>query len=169
MNKVMTIVITAVAVLLLAGSFIFYKVYSSKLDAIEDKKSEIKVPSKKTYNEPLKPKDVEHYEDVVNSKLDGFLHNDLDEGVFNGSNSGVSAIRNMFSVAGGRIITKDDSQKKFRDYYKDFDFEVSNVSAQRVSGDDTEIIFNAKTTYKGKEQNPKYDLFSLTVDKNDKL
>ena len=96
------------------------------------------------------------------------MRNNIEEGQYNYDNKGVNVVRAIFSLGGGEIMSKDTSQKKAIKHYSDFDYDLSNVSAEET-GSGFSIYTNLKVSYDGKRVNENYSFMRLDFDKDNKL
>lgn len=160
--------IMGVLVLMTVVSLVVWQAQSNKYESLKHKADNVSVPSEKKLNSQVTQDDVEKYENITRKKLDSFLRNNIEEGQYNYDNEGVNVVRAVFSLGGGKIISKDTSQKEAIKHYSEFDYDLSNVSAEET-GSGFSIYANLKVSYDGKRVNEDYSLMRLDFDKDDKL
>lgn len=157
-----------VLVIMTVISLVVWQAQSNKYELLKHKTDNISVPSEKKLNSQVTQDDVEKYENITRKKLDSFLRNNIEEGQYNYDNKGVNVVRAIFSLGGGEIMSKDTSQKKAIKHYSDFDYDLSNVSAEET-GSGFSIYTNLKVSYDGKRVNENYSFMRLDFDKDNKL
>lgn len=172
-HKVLSTIAIVVSVLLLAGSFFYFKSASNHLKDLEAEKDSIKIPSKDKFESKLRTDDVRHYEQLVNTKIDNYKKHDLPKKEMNPENTGVMALRSMLSVTSDKVITEDAPQEEYLKHYARYHVDVSNVSAEGDVDGDVKVYFTAKTTVKDGKNTVKkeddIDMYAFVFNKDEEL
>lgn len=113
--------------------------------------------------------EIEKYQKLVEKKIDEFKKGDYtDDSVFEDS-SAAKVFNGLFTVSGRKGLEENSTKKDYEERYKDFDYELKNVTAQKNVDGDVQLNANVDVKFKGNELNSGYNLFSVNIGKDDKL
>lgn len=155
-------------ILILILTIVFGINQKNKSDSLERQVDNTPTLTKKNKNESIKPNEVKEYKQKLDDKMHEFLKgNYSDDDIFNDGTAG-NAIYRLFTVAGLSGLDESSKKKDFEKRYKDVEFELENVSAQKES--DGEVTVNSNVKVKiGKGQAEENKLISVTFDTNGNL
>lgn len=162
------IIIIVLALVTLFGIFAVHH-QGKEIDNLKDKKAHIKIPEKSDVMKRTSQKDVQKYQAKLEDKMNRFLRNDLEEGVYNEKNSGVRVLRGLFSAPGISPVGKNQSQKKYIKHYSKFDYDIKHTFIDKNNDGSADVYAQLDVKYDGYNVNDKYDVIKIEFDKNGKM
>lgn len=119
--------------------------------------------TKKGKNESIKPDEVAEYKKQLEDKIHEYLNGEYkDDEIFNDNTAG-NVFYRTFTTSGLSGLEKDAKKEDFKKRYKDTDFELNNVSAQKESDGGATVNANIKVKV-GKGQELADQLISISFD-----
>lgn len=140
-----------------------------KSEELNEKLETQHVPSKKVEKKSLQRDEVDKYQKIVESKIDALFKGEYnDDDLFTDGSAG-NTIYRAFAPSGLSGVSEDSTKKDYIKRYKDIDYELNNVTAQKDENGEVTLVANAKITYKDSKVENDNILFAITIGNDDKL
>ncbi|HCZ0963999.1 TPA: DUF6715 family protein [Staphylococcus aureus] len=166
--KVQYILMACLAVLVIGLSWYGIN-QKQKTDNLKHRLEDNPITQKKEKDQSLKPEDVSKYQKVVESKIDEFLDGEYsDDDIFQEGTAG-RVFYGLFVPTGLKGLNEDSTKKDFKERYKDFSYDLSNVTAQKSNDGSVQVNANVEVKYKDKTIESGYDLISININSENEL
>lgn len=169
MNKKLMYTLMILCVIAIAGLGYAGLQQKARVDNLKNKLEDTPPKQHQVKQVSLKREEIEEYQKLVEQKIDAFKKGEYtDDDIFDEGTAG-NVLYSLFTPSGVKGLTEDSSKADFEKRYKDFDYKLDHVTAQKNR--DGEVRLNAKIDikYKGEEVKNSYNLVSFEIGNDSRL